>query len=104
MSHYSDNYRECLSCGNQFNVWNRRRMGIGATECRDCARGLIPDRFKNAGPPSAEYVAALRAHRRSSGLCVECGSPPNGDALTGDLCRACVLAMEKEQEQIRRVS
>ena len=78
----------CITCGNPI----RRRDGIAPMECYDCSRGLVPDRVKTAMPPSKQYLEALRQSRIDSGLCAECGTQPNGDALTEGLCRACVLA------------
>jgi hypothetical protein len=105
VSHYDgDNFRTCPTCGNQFHVFSRR-MSVGAIECRSCEMGLVPERQPKAEPPSAEYLARRKALWIHEGACVECGTPPNGDLLRSDgRCGACVLAMEKEQEEQRKVS
>ena len=95
-----DNYRTCATCGNSYDTFSPR-MAVGALDCRSCEMGFSTERQKNAGPPSAEYVARQRALWRAEGACVECGSLPNGDELKAGVCQACVLAMEKDQEQQR---
>lgn len=89
----------CEDCGRSL---SRLRYGPGAFLCRDCEAGLVPERGPRDQAPSAEYLARQKALWLHEGACVNCGTPPNGDPLSDGRCRACVLAMETEQEQIRQ--
>lgn len=63
-----DSFRECISCGNQFDA-SHPRYGPNAMECRDCEMGLTPE------PAKPLYEKLAEAYRVKTELGEEAFDP-----------------------------